>query len=60
MESYGGVSSYENDWEVENSFEYDCFSDQQYENIIYKNENIIKAKKNQGNRRIQNINLNEH
>jgi|GEM_PF-4412155 len=44
MESYGGISPYENDWEINNSVEYDCFSDQPYENTIYKNENRRKHK----------------
>lgn len=52
MESYGGISPYENDFEIENTLEYDCFSDQQYENIIYKNENTTKVKKNKENRMI--------
>lgn len=46
MESYGGVLPYENDWEIENKLEYDCFSEQPYENILYRNEKQRKLEKN--------------
>ncbi|MGI6267974.1 MAG: hypothetical protein ACOYJN_02500 [Acutalibacteraceae bacterium] len=48
MESYGGILPYENDWEIENKVEYDCFSEQPYENILYRNEKERELKKNKG------------
>lgn len=48
MESYGGILPYENDWEIENKVEYDCFSEQPYENILYRNEKERELNKNKG------------
>lgn len=53
MESYGGILPYENDWEIENKVEYDCFSEQPYENILYRNVKQRKTKENKDILKIQ-------
>lgn len=53
MESYGGILPYENDWEIENKVEYDCFSEQSYENILYRNGKQRKTKENKDILKIQ-------
>ncbi len=53
MESYGGILPYENDWEIENKVEYDCFSEQPYENILYRNGKQRKTKENKDILKIQ-------